>query len=101
MFFSLNGNITDLPKRCDEISYKSSDFLILDNNTMKLPPKCIQDKIFLNSTGYKYCMLRDPGSENSMLECKKPESGLRLPTYIAPIKQLIRYKGAFRFYPSS
>ena len=68
---------------------------------MKLPAKCIQDKIFLNSTGYKYCMLRDPGSENSMLECKEPESGLRLPTYIAPIKQLIRYKGGFNYYPSS
>ena len=73
---------------------------------MKLPAKCIQDKIFLNSTGYKYCLLKDPGtagpgSENSMLECKKPESGLRLPRYIAPIKQLIRYKGGFNYYPSS
>ena len=73
------------------------------NTTEKLPEKCIQNKIFLNSTGYKYCLLRDPdaGRENSILECKEPESGLRLPTYIAPIKQLIRYKGAFKYNPST
>ena len=77
-------------KPCSDILWKDESFIAL-NTKESLPSQCIQNKVFFNSTGHKFCISGSSNAKASELECKSgPSSKFRLPGYILPVRYVIR-----------
>ena len=77
---------------CTNVLWKSSLFIPVQTSE-QLPPKCVQNRVYFNSTGHKFCIVGSEAANPSALECV-PEpvatTSLRLPGNVVPVKYHVR-----------